>query len=73
MLAVSSLVPKDRKPRQPGADHQRNIRIPGLLMDRIKAAMDYEGVSNFSQFTHAALTAKCREIEKKQMAAEPQK
>jgi len=42
-------------------------------MDRIKAAMDYEGVSNFSQFTHAALTAKCREIEKKQITAEPQK
>ena len=37
-------------------------------MNRIKAAMEYEGISNFSQFTHAALTLKCREIEAKQSA-----
>ena len=34
-------------------------------MDRIEVAMEFEGISNFSQFALSALTAKCREVEAK--------
>ena len=58
-------MPKERTTRQPGAGHARNIRIPGHLMDRVEVAMEFEGVSNFTQFALSALTAKCREVEAK--------